>query len=43
MESILDEAVIDYEPHYLIKWKDLPHTYDTWEPLSELQPIREYL
>jgi len=25
VEEILDEAVIDNEPHYLIKWEKLGH------------------
>lgn len=43
VQTILDEAVINYEPHYLIKWKGMGHEFDTWEPLSSLKNISEYL
>jgi hypothetical protein len=31
------------EPHYLIKWKNFGHESDTWEPLSQLSNVIEYL
>jgi hypothetical protein len=30
VDAIIDEALINYEMHYLIKWKNLGHEFDTW-------------
>jgi transposase InsO family protein len=37
VESILDCQYIRKQVKYLIKWKDYPHSDNTWEPRSHLQ------
>ena len=43
VEDIIDEAIINNEPHYLIKWEGYPHEYDTWEPISSLGNIIDFV
>ena len=43
VEDILDEAIMNNEPHYLIKWKNYTHEHDTWEAISSLSSIVDYL
>jgi hypothetical protein len=36
LEKILDDAVIEGKPHYLIKWKGYSSVESTWEPIENL-------
>jgi hypothetical protein len=37
VEAILDKATIDREAYYLVKWKDWPPEYNSYQPEEDLQ------
>jgi hypothetical protein len=41
VEDFMDYQEIDGEKHYLVKWKDYPHSENTWEPIHHLQDYGE--
>jgi hypothetical protein len=43
VEQILDKKMIDKEPYYLIKWKDWPPEYNSWQPEDDLENAPELL
>jgi len=43
VEAIMDKRMEDGQPKYLVKWKDWPHSSNTWEPVSNLTGCPELL
>lgn len=42
-EAVMPNEYHNMEMHYLIKWKNLGHEFDTWQPISSLKSIQNYL
>ena len=40
VKKVLKSKVVDGEKYYLIKWKDWPDEYNSWESEKTLQPIK---
>ena len=43
VERILSKKLVKKQPYYLVKWKDYSHKFNTWEPLENLENVRDLI
>jgi hypothetical protein len=43
VDKILSKKLVKNKPYYLVKWKDYSPKFNTWEPLANLENVRDLI